>query len=94
MDDINLELPNELPDMPSRPMIADGGVDDPGTGTGSGSGSGAPAAASEGKDKAEKAMTETSWKKAKELVDQGLSSLKQLQTKVEKMVAKMPPNDS
>ena len=54
MDDINLELPNELPDMPSRPMIADGGVDDPRTGTGTGSGSGAPAAASEGKDKAEK----------------------------------------
>ena len=51
MGGINLELPTELPDMPSKPMIGDGSPDDAGTGSGSGSGSGAPAAASEGKNR-------------------------------------------
>ena len=40
MNDINLELPTELPDMPRHAMIADGVADD-GAGTASGSAAGA-----------------------------------------------------
>ena len=87
MNDISLELPNDLPDMPKHAMIADGAAED-GAGTGSGSAAGA-----EGNEKKEKRMTENLWTKTKELVDQGLSTLKQLQGKVEKMLTQVCTGD-
>ncbi|CAE7597864.1 unnamed protein product, partial [Symbiodinium necroappetens] len=87
LDDISLEMPMELPDMPSNPMIADGRADDAGTGTGSGSGSAGPAAE-------EKAMTAARWTRTKDLADQGVNTCGQLQGKVEKMLEQMAPSDS
>ncbi|CAE7853926.1 unnamed protein product, partial [Symbiodinium necroappetens] len=75
LDDINLELPTELPDMPNKPMIADGDSGS-GTGTGSGSGSGSAGPAAE-----EKAMTTAKWAKTKELAEQGVTTCGQLQGK-------------